>query len=76
MRHSAKRATAGKCVRTIAAACMLLLGNAAALAKYPERPITLVVPFAAGGGSDGTIRIIAEHMAKTLGQPIGGSPLG
>src|SRR5205085_935052 len=37
---------------------------------YPTRPITMVVPFAAGGGTDITARIIAERMRETLGQPI------
>jgi len=37
---------------------------------YPDRTITLVVPFAAGGGADATGRIIAESMAKHLNQSI------
>ncbi len=37
---------------------------------YPTRPITLIVPFAAGGPTDVTARIIGEHMSQTLGQPI------
>ena len=37
---------------------------------YPDRTITLVVPFAAGGGADATGRIIAEAMAKHLNQSI------
>jgi tripartite-type tricarboxylate transporter receptor subunit TctC len=39
-----------------------------ASAQYPSRPITLIVPFAAGGPTDTVARIVAEHMAKTLGQ--------
>lgn len=35
---------------------------------YPTRPITIIVPFAAGGPSDVTARIVAEQMAKRLGQ--------
>lgn len=42
----------------------------AAWAKYPERPITIVVGFTPGGGADTVARIVSEHMAKTLGQPI------
>lgn len=38
--------------------------------RYPERPITLIVPFAPGGIADVTARAVAEHMARTLGQPI------
>lgn len=37
---------------------------------WPQRPITIVVPSAAGGSSDITARIIAEEASKTLGQPI------
>src|SRR5712671_168238 len=37
---------------------------------YPTRPITLVVPFPAGGGSDVIGRIMAERMRETLGQPV------
>ena len=37
---------------------------------YPARPITIVVPVAAGGQSDVTARIVGEHMRATLGQPV------
>lgn len=37
---------------------------------YPARPITIIVPFSAGGPTDVVTRIIAEPMAKALGQPI------
>jgi tripartite-type tricarboxylate transporter receptor subunit TctC len=38
--------------------------------SYPTRTITMIVPFAAGGSTDVTARIIAEHMSRTLGQQI------
>jgi len=41
-----------------------------ARAAYPERPITLIVPFAAGGPTDVVARIVGEHMSRTLGQQI------
>ena len=41
-----------------------------AFAAYPERPITMIVPFAAGGPTDVTARIVGEHMSRTLGQQI------
>jgi len=37
---------------------------------YPSRPITLVVPYAAGGGNDVMARTVAEKMSRTLGQQI------
>ncbi len=45
------------------------LGTAAS-AAYPERPVTMIVPFAAGGTTDIVARIMAEHMTRTLGQQI------
>ena len=41
-----------------------------ALAAYPERPIQLIVPWAAGGGTDATARIIGTLLEKELGQPV------
>src|SRR5919198_5318099 len=41
-----------------------------ARAAYPERPITMIVPFAAGGPTDVVARIVAENMSRTLGQQI------
>ena len=37
---------------------------------YPSRPITLIVPWAAGGGTDATARIIGSLLEKELGQPV------
>jgi tripartite-type tricarboxylate transporter receptor subunit TctC len=39
-------------------------------AAYPDRPITMIVPFAAGGPTDVIARIVADHMSKSLGQQI------
>lgn len=55
--------------RLVAAFSLALLGVAAAQ-DYPSRPITLVVPYAAGGGNDVMARIVAEKMSKSLGQQI------
>ena len=39
-------------------------------AKYPTRPITLICPWGAGGGTDATARIVAALLEKELGQPV------
>jgi tripartite-type tricarboxylate transporter receptor subunit TctC len=49
---------------------MLTLFVTAAHAAYPERPITLIVPWGAGGGTDATARIIGALLEKDLGQPV------
>ena len=43
---------------------------AAAAQDYPNRPITLIVPYAAGGGNDVMARAAADKMSRTLGQQI------
>lgn len=52
--------------------CALTLGLAttAAMADYPERPISIIVPFAAGGGTDSIARTIGIALEKELGQAI------
>ena len=56
----------------IAAGCVLQWGGIAAAPAqvYPSRPITMVVPFAAGGPVDTVARILSEPMRATLGQSI------
>ena len=52
------------------AAALLALAAGAAHAAWPERPITLIVPWGAGGGTDATARIIGSLLEKELGQPV------
>jgi len=54
----------------IALALSIGLTGAASAQDWPTRPITLVVPFAAGGGVDVSARIQAQHMSELLGQSI------
>ena len=55
----------------LSAAGVALCAPAAALAQgYPEKPVTLVVPWPAGGSTDIAMRTIAEAASKHLGQPV------
>ena len=54
----------------LAAAMAAFAFPAAAQDDYPNRPITFVVPFSAGGPTDTVTRLIAEPMSKALGQQI------
>jgi tripartite-type tricarboxylate transporter receptor subunit TctC len=59
-----------KLVASLAAAAMLTVAGAASAQNYPERPVTMIVPFAAGGTTDIVARLMGNHMSKTLGQQI------
>ena len=54
---------------SILSACILASGAASAQ-TYPNRPITMLVPFPPGGATDAIARIIQDSTAKSLGQPI------
>jgi len=54
----------------IALSLGLTFGHAAVAQTYPSRPITMVVPWGAGGGTDATARIVAALMEKEMGQPV------
>src|SRR4029078_2362444 len=58
--------------RVWVAAFSLLLSGVCAAAEdaYPNRPITVIVPFAAGGPTDLVPRLVGEHMSRTLGQQL------
>ncbi|HOM20580.1 MAG TPA: tripartite tricarboxylate transporter substrate binding protein [Ottowia sp.] len=65
-----RRTHLGQLLATSLAMAASALPGAAWSAGYPERPITLVVPFTAGGPTDTIARIVAEDMTRTLGQPV------
>jgi tripartite-type tricarboxylate transporter receptor subunit TctC len=62
-------------VKSLLAACVAAVASSLAPLSahaqgYPSKTITVVVPFPAGGPSDVVARIVTDHMAKTLGQPM------
>jgi tripartite-type tricarboxylate transporter receptor subunit TctC len=60
-------------MKKIALALAATIGLAATGAQaqnYPNRPVTMIVPFAAGGPTDVVARIVTDHMSRTLGQQI------
>ena len=57
-------------VKVALAALIALAGSALAAEPYPDRPVTLIVPYAAGGSSDVLARLIGERLSKSLGQQL------
>jgi tripartite-type tricarboxylate transporter receptor subunit TctC len=57
-------------VRLLAAVAALSFAAPVSAQNFPSRPITMVVPFAAGGTSDVIARTVAEQMTAALGQPV------
>ncbi|WP_418122188.1 Bug family tripartite tricarboxylate transporter substrate binding protein [Variovorax sp. 160MFSha2.1] len=58
-----------KTIRRVLAACLLVAG-ASAQAAFPERPITLVVPYAPGGSADALARVLAVRVGMKLGTTV------
>src|SRR5438874_4255146 len=61
-----------RCVRSLAAAAagLVWLAGPVAAQQWPARPVTLVVPFAAGSASDTVARILGARLAELLGQQV------
>lgn len=60
----------GLLVRIALAISLAVPAGGAAAATYPDRPVRIIVPYAAGGGTDIIARILAERMAGPLGQSV------
>jgi tripartite-type tricarboxylate transporter receptor subunit TctC len=69
-RHRRHRRAGITAPAILALAALIIPRAAAAADKYPLRPITMIVPFPAGGGVDAVARIVADKLAAGLGQPI------
>jgi Tripartite tricarboxylate transporter family receptor len=50
------------------AAALPVFPRAVGAQTYPTRPVTIIVPFAAGGGTDVSARIVGDYMSRSLGQ--------
>lgn len=61
-----KRRALFKSIAAVAIVCSFGVAHAA----WPDRPVTLIVPWAAGGGTDATARIVGALLEKELGQPV------
>lgn len=59
-----------KSLLKVTAASIAILASGTAAAAWPERPITLIVPWAAGGGTDATARIVGSLLEKELDNPV------
>ena len=57
-------------IRRLFATALLLCASSVALAAYPDKPIKVIVGFAAGGGSDILIRTITPGLSEVLGVPV------
>ena len=57
-------------ISAIAVATTTMLAAMPALAEYPESPITFIIPYGAGGGTDISGRVLANQLEKILGQPV------
>ena len=73
----------GRTTLTAALAVILMLAGPTTAQDWPARPLTMVVPFAAGGPVDVLGRILAQHLGEVLGKqviidnaPDGGSMTG
>jgi len=62
--------TAARTFSLVAAFASTMLMSGIARAEYPDKPITMIVPWAAGGSTDQTARVLAKAAEASLGQPI------
>jgi tripartite-type tricarboxylate transporter receptor subunit TctC len=54
----------------VALGALLALANAASAQNYPTKPVTMIIPFAAGGPQDTINRVVAQRLSEILGQQV------
>src|SRR5712672_4352154 len=59
-----------RCILLTAAVLLAAVPPAVAQTDYPAKPISLIVPFSAGGRTDVVGRIVAQHLQTALGKPV------
>ncbi len=70
MLHKTRRSFVARAAGIAAGLALVAAALPAAAQNYPTRPITMVCPWGAGGGTDATARIIASLLEKEMGQPV------
>jgi tripartite-type tricarboxylate transporter receptor subunit TctC len=67
---SSRRSLVARAAATVAGLALMAAALPAAAQGYPARPVTLIVPWGAGGGTDATARIVGSLLEKEIGQPV------
>src|SRR5512142_1190756 len=70
MRGGVMRSATWALIATLFLSVVVLAPTLGSAASFPEKPITLIVPYPAGGSTDVAIRALAEVARKNLGQPV------
>src|SRR5690349_13542106 len=70
MRNRKSASAASMRLLSVLMGCAVAAASGTAPAKYPERPIRMIVPSAAGGQPDINSRLVAGELAQLLGQPV------
>jgi tripartite-type tricarboxylate transporter receptor subunit TctC len=68
--HFSRRSIVARAAGAVAALALVAAALPVAAQNYPARPVTLIVPWGAGGGTDATARIIGSLLEKDIGQPV------
>jgi tripartite-type tricarboxylate transporter receptor subunit TctC len=61
---------AGRCVAALALLCLLSAASSARAEDFPDRPVKIIVPFAAGGTADAVPRLVGDWLSRKWGQPV------